>query len=150
MKSGLRIAIPAAALFLLAGGAPAKDAPPAAPAGKPPATAAPMGGMSMMDMMGRSNMNCMATSDTLESLEKVIKEALKSDDKAKMKSALQKAETHFAGMREHMSDCMGMMKMMGGMMGGMEGKGGGMREGMGPGRDDGKPGPGAHERHHPD
>ena len=45
-------------------------------------------------------------------------EALKSDDKAKMKTALQRTDAHIAQMRSHMSTCMDMMNMMGGMMGG--------------------------------
>jgi hypothetical protein len=114
------------------------------------------GGMTMMDMMGQSNMSCMATHDSLESLSKTIQEALKSDDKAKMKSALQQADAHFAQMKNHMSKCMDMMNMMGGMMGGgmMGGKSG---QGMGMGgkpQGDAKPATpdndaAEHEKHHP-
>lgn len=118
---------------------------------------AKVGGMTMMDMMGKSNMGCMATRDSLDALSKEVQDAIKSDDKAKMKAALQKTDAHFAQMKSHMSMCMDMMNMMGGMMGGsmMEGKSeGGM--GMG-GKMDEKAKPAApdkekaeeHEKHHP-
>lgn len=121
-------------------------------------SAMPMGGgMSMMDMMGKSNMSCMATHDSLESLSKSIQEAIKSDDKAKMKAALLQADAHVAQMKGHMDMCMGMMNMMGGMMGG--GMMGGKTEGgmnMG-GKMTGDKKPAApekeeaveHEKHHP-
>lgn len=76
------------------------------------------GGMSMMDMMGNSKMNCMAASDTLADLQKKVQDALKSDDKAKMKTALQLVENRVSGMQAHMSQCSNMMESMGSMMGG--------------------------------
>jgi hypothetical protein len=110
------------------------------------------GGMSMMDMMGHSKMNCMATSDTLADLQKTVQDAEKSDDKVKMKAALQRVESHISGMQAHMSQCSGMMDMMGSMMGG------GMMGGGSMGKDKTKESPAAgeskkedkedHEKHH--
>jgi hypothetical protein len=115
-------------------------------------------GMSMMDMMGKSNMSCMATRDSLDALSKEVQDAIKSDDKAKMKAVLQKADGHFAQMRNHMSTCMDMMSMMGGMMGGGM-KGGGKSDGRMEGKMSGEPKPVTpeknkdqaeeHEKHHP-
>ena len=108
----LKKAIVASALMFAAvshGDPPAK--------GKEPA-AKPREGMSMMDMMGKSDKGCMATHDSLETLTKVVQDALKSDDKAKKKAALQKVDAHFAQMKDHMATCMDMMHRMGGMMGG--------------------------------
>ncbi|HKP96946.1 MAG TPA: hypothetical protein VJ385_14445 [Fibrobacteria bacterium] len=83
---------------------------------EPPTATRQGGGMTMMDMMGKSNVSCMATSDSLESLSKAVQEALKSDDKAKMKAALQRTDAQIAQMKSHMSMCMDMMNMMGGKM----------------------------------
>jgi hypothetical protein len=109
------------------------------------------GGMTMMDMMDKSDMSCMSTRDSLESLARTVQEALKSDDKAKMKAALQLADAHFAQMRSHMSTCMDMMNRMGGMMGGKAEGGMGMGE-----KKPGEAKPAAekgsspeHEKHHP-
>ena len=134
------------------GGSPAKD--------KEPAGMPMNGGMTMMDMMGKSNMSCMATHDSLESLSKAIQDAIKSDDKAKMKAALLQADAHVAQMKDHMSMCMDMMNMMGGMMGGgmMGGMGGKTEGGTGMGgKMSGDKKPAApekdeaaeHEKHHP-
>lgn len=105
-------------------------------------------GMTLMDMMGKSNMSCMATHDSLDALSKEIQDAIKADDKAKMKAALQKADGHFAQMKSNMSMCMNMMNMMGGMMGG-----GKSDEGMGMGgkmpREAKPAAPEKHEKHHP-
>ncbi len=68
--------------------------------------------MSMMDMKHKSNMNCMATSDSLDQLLKIIQTAKSSGDKQKMVSALTAAETHIADMKTKMNQC---MKMMGEM-----------------------------------
>ncbi len=68
--------------------------------------------MSMMDMMGKSNMNCMATSDSLDQLLKIIQTAKSSGDKQKMVSALTAAETHIAEMKNNMNQCMKMMGQM--------------------------------------
>jgi hypothetical protein len=115
------------------------------------------GGMTMMDMMGKSSMSCMTTSDSLESLSKAVQEALKSDDKAKMKAALQQAEAHIAQMKNHMSMCTDMMNMMSGMMGSGKSEGGMMGGGMGGKMQEDAKSPGAekkneaaeHEKHHP-
>lgn len=117
------------------------------------------GGMTMMDMMGKSNMSCMATRDGLDALSKEVRDAIKSDDKARMKAALQKTEAHFALMKNHMSMCMDMMSMMGGMMGGntMGGKSEGGMGMDGKATGEAKPAPAEkekdksedHEKHHP-
>lgn len=115
-------------------------------------------GMTMMDMMGKSNMSCMATHDSLEALSKEVQDAIKSDDKGKMKAALQKADGHFAQMKMHMATCMDMMGMMSGMMGGGMMGGGKSEGGMG-GKMPAEAKPSApeknkdqaeeHEKHHP-
>ena len=82
------------------------------------------GDMSMKDMVGKSKQSCMGTSDTMDIIMKTMQDAMKSDDKDMMKSALQMAENHMMGMKEKMGECSGMMDMMGGMMGkGMMDKG---------------------------
>jgi hypothetical protein len=113
-----------------------------------PAATKQSGGMTMMDMMGKSNMSCMATSDSLESLSKAVQEALKSDDKAKMKAALQRTDAHIAQMKSHMTMCMDMMNMMGGMMGGGM-MGGKMQGEQKPPAAEKKDEAAEHEKHHP-
>lgn len=76
------------------------------------------GGMSMMDMMGDSRTSCMSTSDSLDILLKSVQEARKSDDKSKMKSALESTEAHIVQMKANMGKCVHMMGTMGKMMGG--------------------------------
>lgn len=110
MKKKSLISIPFMCIALGFGVAAAK--------GKDAPAMAKGNGMTMMDMMGKSNMSCMATHDSLDALSKEVQDAIKSDDKAKMKAALQKTDAHFAQMKSHMSMCMDMMNMMGGMMGG--------------------------------
>jgi hypothetical protein len=127
----------------------------AAPAGKHGESMEGMGGgMPMMDMMGDTKGECMATSDSLSKVLAAVQEARKSDDKAKMKAALEMVEGRIAGMQGHMGECkanmghcMEMMKMMGGMMGGgMMGQG---MQGMDKKSGNEKMEPSEHEKHHP-
>ncbi len=74
--------------------------------------------MSSMDMMGKSDMKCKAKCDSLDALLKAVQEARKSDDKAKMKAALELTEAHIVGMKEHMGKCMPMKGMKDKKMGG--------------------------------
>lgn len=109
-----------AGLLLTGGLALAKDKEkaPAAPSEKSMSGMGNMDeGMSMMDMMGKSQTGCMATSDTLDKLLKTVQDAEKSDDKAKMKAALNLTANHITEMKGHMGQCMNMMNSMGKMMG---------------------------------
>ena len=96
----------------------------------PPSKAGMGAGMSMMDMTSKARGECMMASDTLGGLHKTVQDARKSDDKAKMKVALQRVEDHIAAMKVHMGQCTDMMGMMGQMMGGNMMQGGMMGKGM--------------------
>lgn len=64
-----------------------------------------------------AHMDCMADSAEIGALRQAVQEALKSGDKAKMKSALEKADAHFAKMQEMLEHCKaGMKKGDGAMM----------------------------------
>ncbi|MDB5104912.1 MAG: hypothetical protein JWP91_2601 [Fibrobacteres bacterium] len=70
----------------------------------------------MRAMVDTSKAGCKATSDTLDRLLITFTEARKSDDKAKMKAALERAEAHVFAMKAEMSQCVNRMDLMGGMM----------------------------------
>ncbi len=116
------------------------------------------GGMSMMEMSGKAGGECRMMSDTLGGLLKTVQDAKRSDDKAKMKAALEQVEGHIAGMRSHMGECMNMMGMMEKMMGGgmMSGGMSGMDSAGNPSKAGQKPNTKSvkteddeHEKHHP-
>ena len=72
-----------------------------------------MGGdISMMDMMGKSKQSCMSTSGDLDKVMKLMQDARKSDDKAKMMVAMESAVSQMMTMKENMGQCMGMMGSM--------------------------------------
>lgn len=62
------------------------------------------------------HMECMGDSAEMAKLRQTVQEALKSGDKGKMKSALEKVDAHFADMQEKMDQCRAMMKKGGGAM----------------------------------
>ena len=76
----------------------------------------------MMEMTGSSRGECWAVSDTIDKLLKTVQEAKASEDKARMKTALQQVEDQITSMKSRMGRCTDMMgimqKMKGGMMGG--------------------------------
>lgn len=142
MKQRIRLSLITAfgLLAIAAAGAKDKETAPMAMGG---------GGMNMMEMMGKSDMSCMATADSLDVLANAVQDALKTEDKKKMKAALLLAQSHIAQMKGHMAMCKDMMGMMGNMMGGkMMGKEAGMGNGMATpaaGKDEAS----EHEKHHP-
>ncbi len=102
----------------------------------------------MMEMAERSRGACMSVPDTLDNLLNTVREAMKSDDKAKMKAALKMSEAHVAAMQAHMGRCKDMMgKMMqDGMMGNDSAKAVPKADsGMQSGDSDAE-----HEKHHPE
>ena len=56
-----------------------------------------------------AHMDCMADSSEMAKLRQTVQEALKSGDKGKMKSALEKVDAHIAKMQDAMAKCEGMM-----------------------------------------
>jgi hypothetical protein len=100
---------------------------------KPASDSSTAAGQTMWDMMGRSRASCAQTRDSLQSLAKTVREAIKSNDKAKMKAALQQADAHFSMMETHMATCVNMSDRMGGMLGGGRMRGSMMGDSAGPG-----------------
>ncbi len=96
-----------------------------------------------------AHMECMADSGDLAKLRQTLQAALKSDEKAKMKGALEAADAHFAKMQAKMEKCRTKMGKAGGGKSGHE-------EGMMCGRDHeetgsspgGKPKADPHAGHH--
>lgn len=81
------------------------------------------GKMSMGDMMTRCMSNCQAVSKSIDETSRTIDEAKGSNDPAKMRAALDRAQQQLAQMKEHMSGCTSMMKrMQDDMMHGQENK----------------------------
>ena len=70
------------------------------------------GDMSMMEMMGKSKQSCMSTSGDLDKVMKMMQDALKSDDKTQMKTAMESAENQMMMMKGNMSQCTGLMGNM--------------------------------------
>ena len=68
--------------------------------------------MSMPDMMKGCQEHCRSTSKTIEQLMRTIDEAKASNDPAKMRAALDRAQKPLAEMKQHMTGCMSMMSMM--------------------------------------
>jgi uncharacterized membrane-anchored protein YhcB (DUF1043 family) len=80
-----------------------------------------MDNMSMDEMMKECRKHCEATTNSIDQMTKTMDEARQSNDPAKMRSALDAAQTPLAEMKNHMSMCMNMMDMMGKMHGGKGG-----------------------------
>ena len=74
--------------------------------------------MQMGGMMEECQKHCLATSNSIDRLNKMMEDARRSNDPAKMRLALENAQKPLTEMKNHMSSCMSMMKMMGGMQGG--------------------------------
>lgn len=92
-----------------------------------------MGGMKMEDMMSQCRTHCQNMSSSMDNLANTIEEARASNDPAKMRDALEKAQKALTEMKEKMSSCRSMMDMMGKMhsgggMGMMSGAGEGAKE----------------------
>ena len=73
--------------------------------------------MSMQDMMQECQKHCEAASNSIDSLNKEIEAARQSNDPAKMRAALDKAQKSLMEMKDRMNMGMSMMKMMGNMRG---------------------------------
>lgn len=69
-----------------------------------------------------AHMDCMADSSEMAKLRQTVQEALKSGDKGKMKSALEKVDAHIAKMQDAMAKCKGMMGKDGEAMMGEDGE----------------------------
>jgi hypothetical protein len=69
-----------------------------------------------------AHMDCMADSSEMAKLRLTVQEALKSGDKGKMKSALEKVDAHIAKMQDAMAKCKGMMDKDGDAMMGNDGE----------------------------
>lgn len=76
--------------------------------------------MSMQNMMQECQKHCEATTNIIDSLNKEIDAAKRSNDPTKMRAALDKVQKPLAEMKDHMNMCMNMMKMMGNMPGGVQ------------------------------
>ena len=79
------------------------------------------GMMSMDGMMEECREHCEETSQSIDEMMTMMKEARQSNDPAKMRAALDKAQEPLGEMKEHMSGCMHMMDMMQKMHGGQNG-----------------------------
>ena len=82
-----------------------------------PAQAAPEKPMAMGDMMKGCQEHCQATTKSIDQLTRTIDEAKASNDPAKMRAALDQAGKPLSDMKQHMTMCMNMMKMMENMRG---------------------------------
>lgn len=78
--------------------------------------------MSMGDMMKKCREHCQATTGSIDQTQAAMARARQSNDPAQMRAALEEGEKSLAGMKEHMSTCMGMMDMMKNMHGHMGGQ----------------------------
>jgi uncharacterized membrane protein (DUF106 family) len=80
--------------------------------------------MSMDNMMQKCRKHCQRTRESAANLQKTFEEAKKSNDPAKMRSAIEQAQKPLAEMQSHMDMCMNMMGMRGkgGMMQGSPGE----------------------------
>jgi hypothetical protein len=73
-------------------------------------------------MMEQCRQHCQATSNTIDQLNKIVDEAKRSNDPAKMRAALESVQKPLADMKNHMSMCMSNMNMMENMRGKMMGE----------------------------
>jgi plastocyanin domain-containing protein len=76
--------------------------------------------MSMQDMMANCREHCQKTSASIDQLLGRIDEAKKSNDPARLRSALDEVQKPLTEMKNHMNMCMSMMSMMGNTMGSPE------------------------------
>jgi hypothetical protein len=94
---------------------------------EPPSQTHPMAGM-----MKECRQRCQATQASIDQLSKSLEEARHSNDPAKMRAAIDRAQKPLQEMRDHMAGCMNMMQMMqnmhGGRMGGRMGERGGSEQ----------------------
>jgi len=88
--------------------------------GQQPGTPTPsQPSMSMNDMMNNCRTHCQRSKTTMSEMSKMMADAEKSNDPAKMRSALEKSQKSLAQMQSYMDSCMSTMDMMHGHMGGM-------------------------------
>jgi hypothetical protein len=78
-----------------------------------------MGNMSMDGMMKECNEHHQGMTKNMDEVSKALEGAKQSNDPAKMRAAIDQAQKQLADMKEHMSKCGNMMKMMQKMQGGM-------------------------------
>lgn len=65
-----------------------------------------------MENMNKSKKDIMAISSSIDSLLKTVKEAKATNDKSKMKAALEASEKHLLGMKAYTESCMHNMDAM--------------------------------------
>ncbi len=76
-----------------------------------------MGNMSMEGMMKECHERHQAMTKAVDQMSKTLEDAQQSNDAAKMKAAINQAQKQLTNMKEHMSKCDSMMKMMENMQG---------------------------------